>query len=253
MFCLLERDKYPTSVSLGYQKIVYSRGNHQFHTNHNHQSYSVLKLSADGVTVRLRTLIPLLAQIWSNHAATPFGTKCKDLYPRETRMFCRCLALVPTWSYATGRVRGAGRTSGTHSQVQAHWYSAPEGCIGTSCKLGHRSRRLGGWTGFWPNGKCFHKSSVKYCWKSPLCHFEKYWCLFFFFPFSGNFHWGSWISEFVMKQNLVAWSHLCQKHGPNMTWYILQRMWPDVRMVHTDSQIDGFQMSCIKDHPLCKN
>ena len=137
--------------------------------------------------------------------------------------------------------------SGTGTLIQCCW-----GLHWSLCKLVHRSRRLSGWTGFWPHGKCFHKSSVKYRWKSPLCHFEKYWCLFFFF-FSGNFHWDSWISEFVMKQNLEAWSHLCQKHGPKMTWYILQRMGPDVRMVHTDSQIDGFQMSWIKDHPLCKN
>lgn len=85
-----------------------------------------------------------------------------------------------TWSWKDLRYPH----SGTGTLIQCCW-----GLHWSLCKLVHRSRRLGGWTGFWPNGKCFHKSSVKYCWKSPLCHFEKYWCLFFFFFFfSGNFH-----------------------------------------------------------------
>ena len=127
-------DKYPTSVSLGYQEVVYSMGSHPFHTTHNYQSHTVLKLSADGFTVCLRTLIPLLIQIWWNHAATPFGTTCRDLHPRETRMLCRHLAVVLMWTRAVGRESGAGRTSGTHSQVQACWYSAAEGCIWASVK-----------------------------------------------------------------------------------------------------------------------
>lgn len=124
MFCLLETDEYPASVSLGYQNVVYGVGNHQFQTRGNYQSHTLLMLSGDEFTVCSRMLIPLPVQIWSNHATTPFGTKHMDFIPGKPGCCAGVWFLSP---------RGA---------VQLVEYLALEGSQGPMLRYRHTRSKL---------------------------------------------------------------------------------------------------------------
>lgn len=187
--------------------------------------------------------------MWSSHSKIPFGNWCVDLLPREMRILCRCLALSPTWSYAIGRV--------PRCWEHPRCYHSDKGTPIWCCWGLHLS--------FWNLVHSLSISKTRWMdkllaeWKllPQISHFD-IWrilvhCIFFFPGNPGNFPLFSWIYEFIMKENPELLAHLCQRYGHRMTWQILQRMGWDVGIMHTDSQTDGFQMSCIKDHPSCKN